>query len=298
MKWNSIVFATSLLTLLTACKVEYGINRPGGEAAAVQQGPSAPAGSIVTGAPAPEDKSCLTASLVQKDLGVLGSEAHGKYLAKSEYKLGTSVSRMSSDKVGIDLKRIFHFPDISITPRMATGGYPDEHGHAIRDRDHKIISEYLLLDFKGFIGLKDIDEEGVYEIALMSDDGAVLEVNVNGQWQVLVDNDRKHAVRFACAKDLVKMSGDMVLPYRLSYFQGPKNHIANMLMWRKVSDSTPSEAECGKSGQFFFFDPKTSSAKKPYEELIQRGWQIVPQENLVVPSSRGADHPCFQISKR
>lgn len=69
----------------------------------------------------------------------------------------------------------------------------------------------------------DSDPEGDYQIALLADDGAVLQASDTGAgFTTLIDNDGTHPTKMACASRTVHMSRDSRIPIKLDYYQGPR----------------------------------------------------------------------------
>jgi hypothetical protein len=90
---------------------------------------------------------------------------------------------------------------------------------------------------------------------------------------------------------------------RLRWFQGPRYHIALILMWRKVMELEGSssllvksqlkqpvkETRCGIAGNSFFFDPDSGShPQMEYQDLFDPTkrvvpWSIIKHKNLRLP---------------
>lgn len=233
-----------------------------------------------------------------------GVDAYAKVFSPKEVK-ATSVKELFGPKRGKVLARGLRYADISVAPRDCTRGYPaPKEGRVLATKSGKIVSQYLGLSFQGYIAI-DAETAGNYQFALLADDGALLEVFVNGQWQVLVDNDGFHSVRMKCSSNVVTLTGKALVPFRLYYYQGPRLHLANMLFWKKadvppgnkVGDFQADEA-CGREGQRLFFSPKDSEPKAPFTEFLSRGWVTVPASSLIVPAKGHLKNPCFQTAVR
>src|SRR5690606_33560846 len=98
--------------------------------------------------------------------------------------------------------------------------------------------------------------------------------------------------RFGCGQKVV-MTNDSLIHFNLKYYQGPRYHISLIPMWRKVSDSTSTETQCGQTGNEMYFDYNNNSApRQAYKNLLARGWKPWSFENYVLPTDD--DHnPCF-----
>lgn len=83
----------------------------------------------------------------------------------------------------------------------------------------------------------------------------------------------------------------------LSYFQGPRYHIALSVLWRPLpDDQNPmdpvNDVECGHSGNSRYFD-STQVPSEPttvYYEMLERGWKPLSNENYYFPEQ--ATNPC------
>ena len=125
--------------------------------------------------------------------------------------------------------------------------------------------------------------------------------NPDETWSVNINNDGDHPTRMGCATNLVNMTRRTKLEVDLTYYQGPRYHISNILLWRLVPNGSLAgqDSECGKAGNNYFFDPNQSSAPlAPYNGLLARGWKVLEPTNFwVVGSDLNAStnyNPCTQ----
>jgi hypothetical protein len=154
------------------------------------------------------------------------------------------------------------------------------------------VYEYFALDFHGFLKLSNQDEEGTYQFALLSDDGSILELDN----KVIVNNDGNHPTKLACASEAIYLKHGDLLPLRLKYYQGPRYHMALVLLWRKVTDTQNlKDPLCNKYGNGLFFNYKKnpSKPKKAYLELLKRGWKPLRFENFYLPKNINLN-PCIK----
>lgn len=185
------------------------------------------------------------------------------------------------------------FTNIDVPTRVFDTGFPSQTGSKIHDDNGNELIEYFALRFKSVLTLGPDDQEGDYEFALLSDDGAILKmIDINGEETIIVDNDGDHPSKFGCGNQTVHMSRDTAIDVRLEYYQGPRRHIALVPMWRKVDSSTPEEKECGGLGNGRYFDfNHNSQPKKHYLDLLARGWKPIASENWQLPPS-SIFNPC------
>jgi hypothetical protein len=192
------------------------------------------------------------------------------------------------------------FADLNVPTRMFTEGFATQTNDVLKDDSNNKLIEYFGVKFETILKLSDTDEEGDYELALLSDDGTTLKV-VGGTvaaptYKTIIANDGDHPTQMGCASELIHMSKDSAVPLQLTYYQGPRYHIANVLMWRKAA-AAGKDALCGKQGNEYFFNPNAGSAElKPYKDLLARGWKVVAKENFFIPKSE-AYNPCVEGTK-
>ena len=187
------------------------------------------------------------------------------------------------------------FSQIFVPTRRFELGFPTETGAVLKTKEKEDLVEYFGLRFKTILSLDESQEEGLYGIAMLSDDGSVLKIqNENGQWVNLVDNDGDHPTRMGCSDNLVYFSRDTQVPVMIDYYQGPRYHISLVPLWRKVNESTQDEPHCGAQGNSKFFDYNNGSSPQPaYEELMARGWRPWNHQNHKLPKDYKFN-PCVE----
>jgi hypothetical protein len=168
----------------------------------------------------------------------------------------------------------------------------------LKKADGSTLVEWFGIDVRSDLILSDSDAEGYYQFALLSDDGSVLTIDTeqaNGG-TVLVNNDGSHPTKMGCSTSAVFLKKNETRSIRLKYYQGPKNQIALMLLWRKVgAANTALDASCGLGGTQYFFNSTVfpSVPKAPYNDLLARGWKVVSGKNFVLPADI-ISNPCNQ----
>ncbi len=184
---------------------------------------------------------------------------------------------------------------INVPTRKFDMGFVTESGELLTSQNGDKLYEYFGLQMESVIALAPDDSPGEYQLGLLADDGAILEADFGQGYEVLVNDDGTHATKMACAPKTVTMDHNTRIPVRVSYYQGPRYHIALMTLWRKVDLATQSLADptCGKSGNDLFFDYNVvpSAPKKAYNDLLARGWAPIPAKNFQLPDSV-ASNPC------
>jgi len=185
------------------------------------------------------------------------------------------------------------FSEVNVPTRLFTAGFPKETGGVIQTDEGQDLIEYFAMEFDGGLRLGPDDEEGTYELALLSDDGAIMSVaeGDDGSYRVVVDNDGDHPTRMGCGETLT-FTNDTQYKVNFKYYQGPRYHIAMIPMWRKVTSATKAEPNCGLTGNETYFDYNNNSKpKKAYNDMLARGWRPLTKDNFIIPRNIGYN-PC------
>lgn len=194
---------------------------------------------------------------------------------------------------GVKSAQSLFFSDINVPTRMFSSGFSNQTNDYLKDDNQQKLIEYFGIKFETRVRLAEVDSEGTYEFAVLSDDGAILKMNQSGAEVALVQNDGDHPTKMGCSTQVVQMNRETKLPLSLSYYQGPRYHIANVLMWRKV-DVAGKDPLCKASGNSLFFDPNHSSAPlKAYSDLLARGWKVLTSQQFLLPQSESYN-PCVE----
>jgi hypothetical protein len=136
--------------------------------------------------------------------------------------LAADVYRLPQNTNSVDAMRqrtpIMHvcMSQLDITPRPFRQGFPGLDG----------LIEWFGLDIRFTV---DIASSGNWELGLVSDDGAILSIDGRD----VINNDGVHR---ATARWTQAELTSGVRNFRVRYFQGPREHIALMLVWRKEGD--------------------------------------------------------------
>jgi hypothetical protein len=185
------------------------------------------------------------------------------------------------------------FSNLNVPTRIFELGFPTETGDMIKNDAGEDLNEYFALSFNSVLKLAAGDEEGEYQMALLSDDGAVMKVKQSdGTYKTIVNNDGDHPTRFGCGLQNLNLTKETELAVQLDYYQGPRYHIALIPMWRKVTANMPAETSCGITGNETFFDYNhNSTPQSAYNQLLARGWKPIAAANWHLPAS-SVFNPC------
>lgn len=179
------------------------------------------------------------------------------------------------------------FSEMFVPTRMFSVGFSTQTSGVLKDDQNNTLIEYFGLKMNTTIQLAPNDAEGVYEFALLSDDGSVMRVKENGSWREIISNDGVHPTKLGCSTTRVTMTRNTKLETEVLYYQGPRFHISNVMLWRKLADGVNAglDPKCNVQGNNYWFDPNNNSMPTTeYSNLFNRGWNVVSQGNFYLPS--------------
>ena len=196
------------------------------------------------------------------------------------------------------IQSTLYFDRIFVPTRAFDLGFYTQAGELVLNNNDEPIYEYFALRLESQLTLAANEQPGWYQLAILSDDGAVLsEKNADGSLTTIVDNDGNTPTRMGCAVESIYMDYGTKKDIVLSYFQGPRYHIALTVMWRPlpVGDDPAalvSDIECGRRGNSRYFDSTKvpSEPTSTFYELLERQWKPLDNENYYFPVQ--ASNPC------
>ena len=184
------------------------------------------------------------------------------------------------------------FNQINVPTRPFDRGFETVDGTTITTPEGDTLYEWMALQFEGTLQLNPDQAPGDYQMAVLSDDGSILEMDLDndGTFETVVDNDGWHPTRLGCAPAVINFAADSQFKYRLKYFQGPRYHISVMLMMRPVP-ALPEDLDdplCGRQGNSLFFDSRQSppAPQTAFLDLQSRGWEVLSPENYLLASDQ------------
>ena len=188
------------------------------------------------------------------------------------------------------------FNQLNVPTRPWDRGFITRSGDVITTPQGDTLYEYFGINFSGLVTLDEGEPSGLYQFAILSDDGAVMRMqDADGNWQTIVDNDGTHPTRMGCGTVPVEMVQGDHIPFEVDYYQGPRYHISLIVMWRPW-DGEGDDPECGRQGNSRYFnyhqDPPTPQSA--YQGLLDRGWQVFSPAHyrLVDPNQ----NPCNETA--
>lgn len=194
-------------------------------------------------------------------------------------------------KVNADL----FFDQVNVPTRPFDKGFVTTDGKVMTTPIGDTLYEWFAINFETIFRLAPQDTPNRMQFALIADDGAILQQKIGDNWVTIVDNDGTHGTKFKVATDPVTIDAQSRIPMRVQYYQGPRFHIAVMVMWRVWPENGNDwdDPLNGVVGNTFYFDSSTnpSTPKQPYNDLLARGWKPVPADNFYLPETV-AENPC------
>lgn len=191
--------------------------------------------------------------------------------------------------------RTLFFSQLNVPTRIFDLGFASETGEAIKSDDGSKLIENFALRFKSILKLSPNQRAGLYEFAILSDDGAVMSFrDKDGTYRVNVNNDGNHSTRLGCSSSAVKLDAETEIPMNLEYYQGPRHHISLVVLMREISSESDAgkDQACGIAGNRTWFDPNNSSIElKPFKDLLARGWQPLSNQNYSL-ANEAMFNPC------
>lgn len=184
-------------------------------------------------------------------------------------------------------------------------GFVDSDGVPLQIGGKKLFENYAV-DVGAQLQLGVNEQPGYYQLALISDDGALLKrIDENGNEVIVVNNNGSHPTKMACASEPVYLDHNTKIPIKLQQYQGSRKNITMVAMWRPWVDQPQDDKHgngkgndddqanyCGKGGNGFFFDSTKTpiKLKKPFYNLLVNKWKVLENENFEFPGQ--STNPC------
>lgn len=222
----------------------------------------------------------------------------GQLILRSPEMSEKTSSVMEYYDKGLKLDKKLYFADVNVPTRHFTDGFTTVDGQTLVDENNERLIEHFSVVYDSVLKLSDGDEEGHYELALLSDDGARLFAFLEGRWTEIVNNDGNHATRMGCAYQTVHLTKASEIPIKILYYQGSRYHLSNVLIWKLHNKartwSNPNRHSfCGISSNSFFFglnQNKKARTVGAINALERSGWSVVKNANFRMPEN--TRNPC------
>lgn len=173
-------------------------------------------------------------------------------------------------------KTVLYFSQIYVPTRSFADGF-DVQGGKLLTPSGQILTEWFGLKFESNLQLTEAEADGLYQVATISDDGSVLEMDLGSGYAVMANNDGVTSARLRCGATFSIAKGQEI-PMRLWYFQGPRTQIAVNLLWRKVeSGMSLQPSYCGTTSDLFSAGGVWGSKML---EMQKDGWKVLAPGNF------------------
>ena len=184
---------------------------------------------------------------------------------------------------GIQLEETVIMDQVFIPTFRFADGFTKLNGKIVKDQLGNSIIEAFAFELEGSLTKGNAMQEGWHEMALLSDDGATLEGDLdgNGTYEtMLINNDGLHATKLKCSTFAVDFNNSTKIPIRLRYYQGPRHHIALNLLFRKIDNESDAaqdprcDYEPVEADEWFntYGNKSADLVNSEYGELVSRGW--------------------------
>lgn len=211
----------------------------------------------------------------------------------------TRLDKFFTDGVKANLTLVLS--QLNVPTRAWTDGFAIGDGEYLEDGSGAKLQERFALRLSTQVQLGASDAPGLYQFATLSDDGSRVTVGSPGESasldSVLINASGEQATRMNCASSAVSLAAGEKRPMRVEYFQGPREHIALVLMWRKVgstSGSALADPLCGVAGSDKFF--RNGVGTSDYQALLSRGWKVLAPGNFQL-STEAPENTCNDAPK-
>lgn len=146
----------------------------------------------------------------------------------------------------VDAPSAVYLNQLDVPTRAFDQGFTSGDGQLLRTMSGDPLIEWFSLRMASNLVAPTVSEEGDYQFAMHSDDGALLKIDENrdGNFEVLVDDDTIHSPHLKCATRTVHLKAGDPLPMKLDYFQGPRVLITMQLLWRRMPAAQNSGMSC------------------------------------------------------
>lgn len=201
------------------------------------------------------------------------------------YKIGnTGTETASSD---------LYLNQLNITSREFNQGFPTSNGVLKNNKGENLIEFFgLELESKLMLPKGELTIEKEYRIAFVSDDGVRMQIqNPSGSWSTLLESPTTDPNRVTCSKQTLKFNASTSegIPLKINFFQGPKNHLGLIMLWKEIDKNNPqsfNDPYCLDEPKVFgvneLFDTANGGSKAlpAYTDFLARGWKVIPVDNF------------------
>ncbi|MFS4459536.1 hypothetical protein [Bdellovibrio sp. HCB2-146] len=221
----------------------------------------------------------------------------GKLILKSDQMSSNPKSVLEFHEKGTRMPQDLYFADVNVPTRQFTEGFVTRSGEVLVDANNQKLIENFAVEYTSSLKLQPSDKAGHYEIALLSDDGARLFIKEGDKYNEILNNDGVHSTRMGCSFRTVYLDHNTEIPIKILYYQGPRYHIANVMIWKhhkkaKSWKEPNRHSLCGFQGNNLFFNEKSNRETVAMKVLKLDKWKVVAPANFKMPESK--PNPCVE----
>jgi hypothetical protein len=190
-----------------------------------------------------------------------------------------------------------YFNQLNVPTRAFNLGFVTQNGETLLTPNGDTLYEWFALRFESRVKLGDGDEPGLYQFAAVSDDGSIVDVSTDERgMRELISSPGLQSTKMSCAEEAIAFDASTKMPIQVDYYQGPRDHIALLMLWRKVPSTDAAslaEVGCGQMGIAKFFDANFTPARPSdlWIGMLDRGWKVLKPDNYLLPETTGGN-PC------
>lgn len=189
-----------------------------------------------------------------------------------------------------------YFNQVNVPTRPFDAGFITLDGEVLKNSQGNTLYEWFALRLESNLRLVQGDRAGKKQFALLTDDGSRLRMKLDGAWKTVINSDDHHPTKLVISNEPIEMNFQSDIPLEFKYFQGPRYHIAVMILWREWPEGEGEWQDPlnGALGNSLYFDStKSPPAPQPaYQALLDRGWKPIPAANFFLPNGEVVENPC------
>lgn len=301
MKKNNFILIILLTTLLSACGAKmdlnsHGIDSNNNDSGAIDHNPQGQGNGGEN--PGPTNPVCDPFTNEPMNSSVNGLQATLKF-KDSHKKWIYSVNQIlfCGKKAPAD----FYFNRVFVPTMNWDSGFTMPDGTVLKDKQGSVVIDAFAMKMKTRVVLRDDQEEGYYQFALLSNDGARASIkHKNIPFLInIVNDDGVHETKFTCSCFGVFMKKGKPVDLVIKFMQKNAPTMTNILVWRKLPDpkkkkhfikATKPEV-CGLKGDDKFFELNTGVNKEGFNQILMAGFKPLDSSNFLLPKE-GQTNPC------
>ena len=195
-----------------------------------------------------EDKNVSCSPLSEKNnseqKGIVGNVRVIKKDLKKYNSLRNNLTNYLNPEYSEELPIKVFMENINVPERKFSKGFKTNAQTILRHDDRDLI-EWFNVNLESELMLTGPEEEGHYELMIVSDDGSALSIKeMSGEFEHknFLYSPNKHGPKAVCHKTnnssaLINLKYGKKYKLNINYFQGPRHVIALQMFWRKIPEA-------------------------------------------------------------